>query len=194
MNDIEWIDGYFRNAAEVIASSGQALAEPLARAREALCRALGNDGGVLVFGNGGSAADAQHIAAEMVGRFAFDRPGLRAVALSTDSSILTSVANDYGFEQVFARQVQALGRKGDVAIGLSTSGNSPNVLAGLEAARANGLVTVAMTGRGGGQCGEVADILLAVPHEKTARIQEAHAVAYHLLCEAVEKQLFGRGG
>jgi D-sedoheptulose 7-phosphate isomerase len=146
-------------------------------------------GGVLLFGNGGSAADAQHIAGELVGRFLRDRAPIKALALTTDSSILTSLANDSGYEGVFSRQVEALGAPGDVAAALSTSGDSPSVAAGLAAARRIGMKTLALTGEGGGRCAELADVLLDVPSRHTPRIQEAHAVIYHILCELVEAAL-----
>jgi D-sedoheptulose 7-phosphate isomerase len=156
------------------------------QAAELMTKALAGGGKVLVFGNGGSASDAQHFASELVGRFQRDRAGLAAVALTADSSIVTSVANDYGFERVFARQLEALGRPGDVAIGISTSGTSANVLTALSAARQRGLRTVALTGRDGGAIGDAADVHLNVPDECTARVQEAHRTLIHALCEIVE--------
>ena len=146
-------------------------------------------GSVFVFGNGGSAADAQHIACELVGRFLIERRPLKAQALSTDPSILTSLSNDYGYDMVFSRQIEAQGRDGDVAIGITTSGNSANVVAGLAKARQLGMKTIAMTGCGGGQCAKLADVLLDVPSGDTPRIQEVHAVIYHVICEFVEAQL-----
>jgi D-sedoheptulose 7-phosphate isomerase len=153
---------------------------------QAMTSALRAGGKILWCGNGGSAADSQHLAAEIVGRFRRERRGLASIALTTDSSILTSVANDYGFEAVFARQVEALGNRGDVLVGISTSGNSRNVIAALETARAHGLVTVAFTGEGGGKAAPLADRLFAVPSRDTARIQEAHMLAGHLLCDWIE--------
>ena len=153
---------------------------------QAMTSALRAGGKILWCGNGGSAADSQHLAAEIVGRFRRERRGLASIALTTDSSILTSVANDYGFEAVFARQVEALGNRGDVLVGISTSGNSRNVIAALETARAHGLVTVAFTGEGGGKAAPLADHLFAVPSRDTARIQEAHMLAGHLLCDWIE--------
>ena len=146
-------------------------------------------GKLLVFGNGGSAADAQHLAAELVNRFQRERPAIAAIALSTDTSILTSVANDYSFDRVFVRQIEALGRPGDVALGISTSGRSPSVVRALEAARARGLKTVALTGRDGGTAAEVADILVNVPADSTARIQEVHRTLIHAICELIEDEL-----
>jgi D-sedoheptulose 7-phosphate isomerase len=177
----------FDDAARTIEQTGQELAGPIARAVEAIVASYRSGGGVLLFGNGGSAADAQHVAGELVGRFLKERRGLSAVALTADASVLTSLANDYGYEHVFSRQVQALGRAGDVAIGISTSGNSANVLAGLRAARQAGMTTIAMTGAGGGACADLADILLAVPETHTPRIQQAQQVIYHVICEMVER-------
>jgi D-sedoheptulose 7-phosphate isomerase len=145
---------------------------------------------VLLAGNGGSAADAQHIAAELVGRFAFDRPGLPAIALTTDTSILTAVSNDYGYENVFARQVQALGSKGDVFIGYSTSGRSPNVLRALEEARKKGIVCIGLTGSRGGPLRELCDHLLEVPTDTTAKVQVGHLILGHILCGLVESTIF----
>jgi D-sedoheptulose 7-phosphate isomerase len=177
----------FDQAATTILQAKDHLINPLAEASRLIVESLRGGGGVLLFGNGGSAADAQHIAGELVGRFLVDRPALRAVALTTDTSVLTCVGNDYDYEQVFARQVEAQGRKGDVAVGLSTSGNSPNVVAALTRAREMGLRTIAFTGPGGGRCAEWADVLLDVPGDiPTPRVQEAHVVAYHVLCELVE--------
>jgi D-sedoheptulose 7-phosphate isomerase len=145
---------------------------------------------LLLFGNGGSAADAQHIAAEFVNRYIIDRPPLPAIALTTDTSILTSVANDSAFVEIFSKQVKALGREGDVAMGLSTSGNSPNVIKGFEVAKEMGLKTVALTGGDGGTLSKIADIALIVPSTSTPRIQEVHILVGHTLCEMVEHQLF----
>jgi D-sedoheptulose 7-phosphate isomerase len=145
---------------------------------------------LLLFGNGGSAADAQHIAAEFVNRYIIDRPPLPAIALTTDTSILTSVANDSAFVEIFSKQVKALGREGDVAMGLSTSGNSPNVIKGFEVAKEMGLKTVALTGGDGGTLSKIADIALIVPSTSTPRIQEVHILIGHTLCEMVEHQLF----
>lgn len=164
----------------------QALLESIARAITAALRA-GHK--ILWCGNGGSASDSQHMAAEIVGRFRRERRGLPAISLTTDTSILTAVANDYGYEAVFARQVEALGVRGDVLVGISTSGNSRNVVSALEVARLQGLVTVAFTGAGGGRMGQVADYLFAVPSKDTARIQEAHILTGHMLCDWIEIEL-----
>lgn len=162
------------------------LVGPLARAAEIIIEACASGRGVLLFGNGGSAADAQHIAGEFVGRFLKERRALKAVALTTDTSILTSLANDYSYEMIFSRQIEAIGSAGDVAVGLTTSGNSANVVAALERARQMGLKTIAFTGAGGGKCAELADVLLDVPTTHTPRVQEAHQLLYHILCELVE--------
>lgn len=147
---------------------------------------------LLVYGNGGSAADAQHICAELVGRFVRERRGLPAVALTTNQSLLTAWANDYDFDSVFERQIQALGQPGDVAWGISTSGNSPNVVRAQQAARERGLRTIGLTGLGGGELSAFCDVLMAVPVTETPRIQEVHLVTYHAICAAVEERLFGK--
>lgn len=152
---------------------------------------IGNGGTVLVFGNGGSAADAQHIAAELVGRFLMERRGLRAIALTTDSSIMTSLANDFGADEVFSRQVDALGRPGDIALAISTSGNSPNVLRAIETARAKEMTVIGLSGRDGGKMRGVCDHLLVIPSPDTPRIQEGHALVYHILCGLVEQLVCG---
>jgi D-sedoheptulose 7-phosphate isomerase len=149
---------------------------------------------ILACGNGGSACDAQHFAAEMVGRFERERPELPAISLATDTSILTAVANDYAFEQIFAKQVRALGARGDVLLAISTSGNSGNVIAAIEAARDRDMRVVALTGRGGGRIGTLLgenDVHVCVPHERTARIQEVHLLAIHCLCDAIDNALLG---
>jgi D-sedoheptulose 7-phosphate isomerase len=155
--------------------------------------ALRGGGKLLLFGNGGSAADAQHIAGEFVGRFLADRRALPALALSVNTSVLTALANDYSFEVVFARQIEALGDSGDVAFGISTSGTSANVVAGLRAARERGLGTVALTGRSGGSMRELADACVRVPSDETPRIQEGHLVVAHILCETVEREIVDWG-
>jgi D-sedoheptulose 7-phosphate isomerase len=147
---------------------------------------------VLAFGNGGSAADAQHLAAELVGRYLYDRPGLPAIALTTDASILTAVANDMGYDAVFRRQVEAHGQPGDVAIGISTSGRSPSVVDALRVAKERGLVTVALTGNGGGRLKDAVDHLIDAPSPDTPRIQELHGLVIHLLCQIVEETLYPR--
>jgi D-sedoheptulose 7-phosphate isomerase len=162
---------------------------PIVAAAAAIREALRSGRLVLAFGNGGSAADAQHFTAELVGRFERERRGAAAIALTTDTSVLTSVANDYGFERVFARQIEALGRQGDVALGISTSGDSPNVLRAFEAARAAGLTRIALTGRDGGSLGKSADIHVNVAESSTARVQEVHRTILHAICELVERDI-----
>jgi D-sedoheptulose 7-phosphate isomerase len=159
-------------------------------ARE-ICSSLEQGRKVLLFGNGGSAADAQHIAAEFVGRFQRERGPFPAIALTTDTSILTAIGNDYGYDQVFARQVRALGRKGDIAVAISTSGNSPNVLLAADAAREIGMITVGLTGRDGGKLGPKVQYHLNVPHNLSARIQEVHIMIGHILCELADDNLKG---
>jgi D-sedoheptulose 7-phosphate isomerase len=169
----------------------RARTDRLISAADAVAEALTAGKKLLLFGNGGSAADAQHIAAEFVNRFRMERPPLAAIALTTDTSALTAIGNDYAFAEVFSKQVQALGRPGDVALGISTSGNSENVVTGLRAARKAGLRTIGMTGGGGGKLRELSDILLDVDSPVTARIQETHILMAHILCELVDRILFG---
>jgi D-sedoheptulose 7-phosphate isomerase len=161
---------------------------PVLKAVQAIARALAGGHKVLVFGNGGSASDAQHLAAELVGRFQRERRALAAIALTVDTSILTAVGNDYGFERVFARQVDALGEGGDVAIGISTSGRSANVLAAFASARQRGVTTIALTGGDGGPIGQAADIHVNVPDASTARVQEVHRTLLHVMCEMLEER------
>ena len=168
----------------------EALLATLEAAASACISCMRAGGKILLAGNGGSAADAQHIAGELVSRFAFDRPGLPAIALTTDSSILTAIGNDYGYEKLFARQVQAHGNKGDVFIGYSTSGKSPNILRAFEEARVRGLVCVGLTGNRGGPMRELCDYLLEVPSSDTPKIQEGHLVLGHILCGLVENAIF----
>ncbi|MCU0250160.1 MAG: SIS domain-containing protein [Vicinamibacterales bacterium] len=165
-------------------------AGPAAAAAGAMVTALRGGGRILACGNGGSAADAQHFAAELVGRFERERAAMAAIALTTDTSILTALANDYDFTMVFARQVEALGRPGDVVLGISTSGGSANVLAAFDAARAGGLTTVALTGRDGGVVGAAADIHVNVPAASTARVQEVHRTLLHAVCALIERELY----
>jgi D-sedoheptulose 7-phosphate isomerase len=177
--------GSLAASARVLADA-EPLAETTARAGELVCRALRDGGRVLACGNGGSAADAQHLVAELVGRFESDRPGLPAIALASDVAVLTALANDFGVEQTFARQVQALGRSGDVLVALSTSGRSPNVLTAAKAARDAGMAVVALTGSAGGALAGLADIALQAPSDVTARIQEVHGALIHALCAIVD--------
>jgi D-sedoheptulose 7-phosphate isomerase len=180
------IDALFAETIRVHEASRAPAVGPILEAVDALLAAFGRHGKALIFGNGGSAADALHFAAELVGRFERDRRGLPALALPADPSVLTAVANDSGFERVFARQVEALGAAGDVAIGISTSGASANVLAALDAARNGGMVTIGFTGRDGGAVGRAVDIHVNVPHASTARVQEVHRTLIHAVCELVE--------
>ena len=163
--------------------------ETAAAAAAAITASLRREGKVLVFGNGGSAADAQHMAAELVGRFARERRGYAAIALTTDASVVTSVSNDYGYERVFERQIEALGTAGDVAIGITTSGGSANVVRALEAARGQKLTTIALTGRDGGAAGRTADLHINVPSDSTQRVQEVHMTLLHIICDLVEREL-----
>jgi len=187
-----YIETQIRGAMDVMSQmlADQALQSALAGAAQACIDCLQAGGKILLAGNGGSAADAQHIAGEFVSRFAFDRPGLSAIALTTDTSILTAIGNDYGYEKLFARQVQALGNKGDVFIGYTTSGRSPNILLAMEEARARGLVCVGLTVNRGGPLADLCDYLLAVPEASTPKIQEGHLVLGHTLCGLVENDIF----
>jgi len=162
----------------------------VAKVSEILVKVLKRGNKALLFGNGGSAADAQHIAAELVGRFAFDRPALPALALSVNTSCVTAIGNDYGFDQVFSRQVEALARAGDVAIGISTSGNSPNVVRAISMAKKMGLHTIALAGRTGGNLRKAVDHCICVPSNDTPRIQECHILIGHIISELIEKELF----
>ena len=179
----------FEEHAAVLEATSRHLADKIQAAADLLVAAYRAGGGVFLFGNGGSAADAQHIAGELVGRFLKDRRALKAEALSVNTSILTALANDFSYDMIFARQLEANARPGDVAWGLSTSGNSANVVAALTYARDHGLKTIALTGEGGGRCAPLADVLLDVPSRSTPRVQEAGMLVYHLLCEIVETAL-----
>ena len=194
MDHIPKIKQHFADSAQLKRDCVDALAPAIARAATALTECLLEDGKILACGNGGSASDAQHFAAEMVGRFERERPELPAISLVTDTSILTAVANDYAFEQVFAKQVRALGIAGDVLLALSTSGNSANVIAAIESAHDRDMRVIALTGKGGGRIAELLgdrDIHLCVPHDRTARIQEVHLLMIHCLCDAVDNALLG---
>lgn len=185
--DVDRIRRSIRETVEVLERVGRETAPAVSEVAEVLARAIRAGGKLLVCGNGGSAADSQHVAAELGVRFLRDRRPIPAIALTVDSSVLTAAANDLGFERVFARQVEALGRPGDVLLAISTSGSSPNVLRAVERARALGLVTVGLTGEGGGELARLVDHAVAIPSERTPRIQEAHLVVEHLLCEALEE-------
>lgn len=166
------------------------LSDNIVGAVELCVESLRAGGKVMFAGNGGSAADAQHWAGELVSRFYYDRPGLAAIALTTDSSILTAIGNDYGYDYTFARQVEALGRTGDVLVAISTSGNSPNIIRAAEAARARGVAVVGFTGEGGGKLAPLSDICFRVPSTETPRIQEGHEFIGHLLCALIESEIF----
>jgi D-sedoheptulose 7-phosphate isomerase len=191
--DTAWISQRLSESGELKKRLATEQAENIAQASQAMVVALTRGGKVLLFGNGGSAADAQHIAAEFVGRFALEREPLSAIALTTDTSALTAIGNDYGFDQVFARQVGALGRAGDVVVAISTSGRSANVLSGVKAARERGLITIGLTGGDGGMLGRMVDIPIIVPSPSTARVQECHITIGHILCELVEAGVCGGG-
>ncbi|MDO8607498.1 MAG: D-sedoheptulose 7-phosphate isomerase [Phaeospirillum sp.] len=181
-----FLDRQIAEHAETLGKTGAAVREPFQRLVEACLASLAGGGKILFFGNGGSAADAQHLAAELVIRYRYNRKALAALALTTDTSTLTACANDFSFEEIFSRQIEALGRPGDVAIGITTSGNSPNVLTALAVARDMGLVAAGLTGRDGGKMVGLADPLLIVPSTVTARIQEMHILIGHALCDQVE--------
>jgi D-sedoheptulose 7-phosphate isomerase len=188
------IQQHFVDSADLKYQAAQTLNKPIAAAIQAVLACVTSGGKVLACGNGGSAADAQHFAAEFVGRFERERPELGAIALTTDSSILTAVANDYDFTQIFAKQVRALGQPGDVLLAITTSGNSANVLAAIEAAHSREMTVVALTGRGGGRMGQAlreTDVHICVPHERTARIQEVHLLVIHCICDGVDATLLG---
>ena len=186
---IELVINSFRESAEIKLAFVELYAEQILEVGRIIAQALKDGNKLLLFGNGGSAADAQHIAAEIVGRFKKEREALPAIALTTDTSILTAVGNDYGFERVFERQISALCMPGDVVIGITTSGNSPNVVRGLAKAHDLGATTVAFTGRDGGKVVEVAHYSFVVPSYDTARIQECHITLGHVLCEIIDRLL-----
>ena len=188
------IQQQFFDSADLKYAAAEVLSKPIADAVSAIVGCITAGGKVLACGNGGSASDAQHFAAQFVGRFERERPGLAAISLSTDTSILTAIGNDYDFNAIFAKQVQALGNPGDVLLAISTSGNSANMLAAVEAARAKELTVIALTGRQGGKMRGLlteTDVHICVPHERTARIQEVHILALHCICDAVDLQLLG---
>ena len=194
MDLISRISQQFSDSAHTKLEAIEMLAAPIAGAVETMVASLVGNGKILACGNGGSAADAQHFAAELVGRFEMERHGLAAIALTTDTSIMTAVANDYGFKAIFERQVRALGQPGDVLLAISTSGNSPNVIEAIQAAHDNDLRIVALTGKGGGQIGEMlrdSDIHICVPSDRTARIQEVHLLTLHCLCDGFDCLLLG---
>ena len=188
------IQQHFIDSADLKYQCAQVLSKPIAIAIQAILACVTSGGKVLACGNGGSAADAQHFSAEFVGRFERERPELGAIALTTDTSILTAIANDYDFTSIFSRQVRALGQSGDVLLAITTSGNSANVLAAVEAAHQRDMVVVAMTGRGGGKMNHAlrdTDVHICVPHDRTARVQEVHLLTIHCICDGVDAQLMG---
>ena len=174
-------------SAELKKTVAETMADSIEKAINVICYALKSGKKVLLMGNGGSAADAQHIAGELVGRFKKERKAIPAIALSTDTSILTAIGNDYGFERVFERQIEALGEKGDVVIGISTSGNSENVYRAMRLAKENGLKTIGLLGNDGGRIKDFSDVTLTVPSKNTPRIQESHITIGHIICEGVER-------
>jgi len=191
---IESIQQQFLDSADTKRAAAGVLAPHIEAAIERMVGALTSGNKILACGNGGSAADAQHFAAELVGRFERERPGLAAIALTTDSSIVTAIGNDYGYNIVFARQVEALGQPGDILLAISTSGNSANVIAAIEAARQREMTVIALTGKGGGRIGDMLDefdIHLCVPSDRTARIQEVHLLTLHCLCDGIDEALLG---
>ena len=187
MSATAFLSAQFAEHAETVAATPKAVESEFARLVDACVTALKAGGKILFFGNGGSAADAQHLAAELVVRYRINRRALAAIALTTDTSTLTACSNDFSYDEIFSRQVEALARPGDVVIGISTSGESPNVLAGLRAARAAGAIAVGLAGRDGGSMGDATDILLVVPSHNTARIQEMHILIGHALCDLIEQ-------
>jgi D-sedoheptulose 7-phosphate isomerase len=188
------IEKHFIDSADLKYQAALALSKPIAQATQAILACVTSGGKVLACGNGGSAADAQHFAAEFVGRYERERPELGAIALTTDSSIITAIANDYSFEEIFSKQVRALGVAGDVLLAISTSGNSANIMAAIETAHAREMTVVALTGKGGGKIATMlreTDVHICVPHDRTARIQEVHLLTLHCICDGVDAQLLG---
>jgi D-sedoheptulose 7-phosphate isomerase len=188
------IEKHFIDSADLKYQSALALSKPIAQATQAILACVTSGGKVLACGNGGSAADAQHFAAEFVGRYERERPELGAIALTTDSSIITAIANDYSFNEIFSKQVRALGGAGDVLLAISSSGNSANIIAAIEAAHTREMTVVALTGKGGGKIGAMlreTDVHICVPHDRTARIQEVHLLTLHCICDGVDAQLLG---
>lgn len=188
------IQQHFIDSADLKYQTAQLLSKPIADAVQAILACVTSGGKVLACGNGGSAADAQHFAGEFVGRFERERPELAAIALTTDTSVLTCIANDYDYSVVYSRQVRALGSSGDVLLAISTSGNSANVLAAIEAAHERDMTVVALTGRSGGKMAQAlrdTDVHICVPHDRTIRIQEVHILVIHCICDAVDNQLLG---
>ncbi len=194
MDLIERIRRHFADSAQLKLQAVSVLAEPLMQAGERMVQCLMNEGKILACGNGGSAADAQHFSAELLNRFEMERPPLAAITLTTDSSTITSIANDYDFDKIFSKQIRALGHPGDLLLAISTSGNSRNMLEAVHAAHERQMSVIALTGRGGGTLAELLnqdDILVCVPHSNTARIQEVHSLCLHCMCDAIDCLLLG---
>jgi D-sedoheptulose 7-phosphate isomerase len=194
MDFIKRITGHFEASANLKLAMAKTLAPVIADGAQAMVKSLLADGKILVCGNGGSAADAQHFSAELLNRFEMERPGLACVALTTDASTITSISNDYSYEQIFSKQVRALGRKGDLLLGISTSGNSPNVIEAIRAAHERNMSVVALTGRKGGKIGQLLtdnDVHICVGSDITARIQEVHILILHCICDAIDCTLLG---
>ena len=195
MDPLARITQHFNDSIQAKQQALNAVAPGIAHAAEAITRALLNERKVLACGNGGSAADAQHFSSEMLNRFEMERPGLPAIALTTDSSTLTSIANDYQFDDIFAKQIRALGQPGDVLLAMSTSGNSPNIVNAMHAAHDRDMIVVALTGRDGGMISDLLinqDVEIRVPATSTARIQEVHILIIHCLCDLIDQQLLGQ--
>ena len=194
MTLIKRVSQHFDDSAEIKLQSKKVMAKPIVDAAQAMVKCLLHDGKILACGNGGSAGDAQHFAAELINRFEVERPGLPAISLATDSSVLTSIANDYDYKQIFSKQVRALGMEGDVLLAISTSGNSPNVMDAITAAHERKMVVVALTGRDGGKMAAMlkpTDFHLCVPAQRTARVQEVHLLTLHCLCDVIDYVLLG---
>jgi D-sedoheptulose 7-phosphate isomerase len=189
-NAAQLIDQFVAESVRVKSRFFEENKDQIVSTAETIAHGLRNGRKVLFFGNGGSAADAQHLAAELVGRFGPDRSALPGISLTTDTSILTALGNDYGYDKVFSRQIEALGQPGDTAVGISTSGNSPSILLGLDVARGKGLFTVGLTGETGGKMNDRAEVLFRVPSRQTPRIQETHIMLGHILCDLIDRELF----
>lgn len=196
MNPTDRIAAHFNESIANLGAAAESLAEPIARAAERIAQALLNGGKMLICGNGGSAADAQHFSSELLNRFEAERPGLPALAITTDASTLTSIANDYEYDEVFARQVRALGQPGDVLFVITTSGNSPNIARALSAGHEKQMICIALNGRDGGEAAELIagnDINILAPGGSTARIQEVHGLVIHCICDLIDWKIFGHG-
>jgi D-sedoheptulose 7-phosphate isomerase len=168
------------------------ILKSIKEAAKLCCEALQKGNKIIFAGNGGSAADAQHLAGELVNRFGFERPGIAAIAITTDTSILTSISNDYGFKRLFARQIEAIGKKGDILFSFSTSGNSANIIEGIKQARKKGIINIGFTGKSGGKMKTICDLCLTIPSDETPRIQESHILIGHIICSSIENSMFGK--